>query len=176
MAMELIEQLKKDGIDKGLCRLWQGKLKAGLSTEELAKLYIKGIDFCISEDFPTLDFLREHFKGKCEPYGVYVDDDVPNIKNAPNLVLNGACRAMLEYDGFTVSNLYVRHNSEVAVIASDNAMLTIDLFDNAKLHISVVGDETRVNINVYGRNPEIDYIGLSSLAKVKTIFNDKPTY
>jgi len=62
--MELIEQLKTDGINKGLCRLWQRKLHNGLSTEELVKLYIKGIDFCISENYPTLDFLRENFKGK----------------------------------------------------------------------------------------------------------------
>lgn len=174
--MELIQQLKQDGIDKGLCRLWQGKLHAGLSTEQLVKLYIKGIDFCISEDYPTLDFLREHFKGKCEPFGVYIDDELPPTKNKPEMVLNGACKAMLEYDGYTVSRLYIRHDSEVAVIVSDNAILTIDMFNNAKLHISVVGTDARVNINAYGPDVEIEYIGLSSLAKVKTTFNDKTTY
>lgn len=174
--MELIQQLKQDGIDKGLCRQWQGKLREGLSTEQLAKLYIKGIDFCISEDYPTLDFLREHFKGKCEPFGVYVDNEIPPTANKPQMVLNGACKGMLEYDGYTVASLYVRHDSEVAVIVSDRAIVTIDLFDNAKLHISVVGDEAKVNINVYGRNTEIEYIGLSSLAKVKTTYNDKTTY
>ncbi len=98
--METIDKLKSDGIAKGLCLQWQRKLHAGLSVEELAKLYIKGIDFCISEDYPTLDFLREHFKGKCEPFGVYVDDDLPPTKNKPAMVLYGACRAMLEYAGY----------------------------------------------------------------------------
>ena len=174
--MELIQQLKQDGIDKGLCRLWQGKLRAGLSTEELAKLYIKGIDFCISEDYPTLDFLREHFKGKCEPFGVYVDDEIPPTANKPDMVLNGACKAMLEYDGFDVSRLYVRHDSEVAVIVSDNAIVTIDLFDNATLHLSVIGNDANVSINAYGGNTTTEYIGLSSLAKVKATYNDKTTY
>ena len=174
--MELIQQLKQDGIDKGLCRLWQGKLRAGLSTEELAKLYIKGIDFCISEDYPTLDFLREHFKGKCEPFGVYVDDELPPTTNKPDIVLNGACKAMLEYDGFSVSRLYVRHDSEVAVIVSENAIVSIDLFDNAKIHISVIGNVARVNINAYGNNTTVEYIGESTLARIKTIFHDKTTY
>lgn len=174
--METIDKLKSDGIAKGLCRQWQRKLHSGLSIEELAQLYIKGIDFCISEDYPTLDFLREHFKGKCEPFGVYVDDDIPQTKNKPDMVLNGACRAMLEYDGYSVSRLYVRHDSEVAITASDHAMLTIDLFDRAKIHISVVGDDTRVIINAYGHDAKIEYIGLSTMAKVKTIFNDKITY
>lgn len=174
--MELIDQLKEDGINKGLCRLWQGKLRKGLTVEELVKLYIQGIDFCISEDYPTLDFLRKHFRGKCEPYGVFVDDEIPTAVNTPNMVLNGACRGMLEYDGYTVASLYVRHNSEVAVIVSDNAILTIDLFDKAKLHISVVGDDTNVSINCYGPDVEIDYIGENTKAKLTTKYNDKTTY
>ena len=174
--MELIEQLKTDGINKGLCRLWQRKLHNGLSTEELVKLYIKGIDFCISENYPTLDFLRENFKGKSEPFGVFIDDELPPMKNEPDVVLNGACKAMLEYDDFSVSRLYMRHDSEAAVIVSNNAIVTIDLFDNAKIHISVIGTEARVNINAYGRNTTVDYIGISSFARIKTIFHDKPTY
>lgn len=174
--MELIEQLKTDGINKGLCRLWQMKLHKELSIEELVNLYIKGIDFCISEDYPTLDFLRENFKGKSEPFGVFIDDELPPTQNKPDIVLNGACKAMLEYDGYSVSRLYVRHDSEVAVIASDNAIVTIDLFDNAKLHLSVIGNDARVGINAYGQHTEVEYIGLSSLAKVNTIFHDKTTY
>lgn len=174
--MELIEQLKTDGINKGLCRLWQRKLHNGLSTEELVKLYIKGIDFCISENYPTLDFLRENFKGKSEPFGVFIDDELPPMKNEPDVVLNGACKAMLEYDGYSVSRLYVRHDSEVAVIVSDNAIVTIDLFDNATLHLSVIGNDANVSINAYGENTSTEYIGLSSLAKVKATYNDKTTY
>lgn len=174
--MELIEQLKTDGINKGLCRLWQRKLHEGLSTEELVKLYIKGIDFCISENYPTLDFLRENFKDKSEPFGVFIDDELPPMKNEPDIVLNGACKAMLEYDGYSVSRLYVRHDSEVAVIVSDNAIVTIDLFDNATLHLSVIGNDANVSINAYGGNTTTEYIGLSPLTKVKTMYNDKTTY
>ena len=174
--METIDQLKTDGIAKGLCHQWQRKLHSGLSVEELAKLYIKGIDFCISEDYPTLDFLRENFKGKCEPYGVFVDDELPPLKNKPDIVLNGDCKAMLEYDGYSVSRLFVRHNSEVGVVVSDNAMLTIDLFNNAKLYITVIGSNTKVNVTVYGCNATIECIGLTTLSQIKVTHNDNPTY
>ena len=73
--MEVVAQLKQDGIEKGLCRLWQMKLKSGLSVAELSDLYIRGIDFCVSEDYPTLDFMRSNFRGQCEPYGIYIDDE-----------------------------------------------------------------------------------------------------
>lgn len=174
--METIDQLKSDGIAKGLCLQWQRKLHSGLSVEELAKLYIKGIDFCISEDYPTLGFLRENFKGKCEPFGVFIDDELPPTKNKPNIVLNGACRAMLEYDGYSVSCLYVRHDSEVGVVVSDNAILTIDLFDRASLHISILGEETNVCVNVYGKGTTIEYVGQEARHKITVKYNDNPTY
>lgn len=174
--MDLVEQLRKDGTDKGLCLLWQRKLRNGLDTEALVKLYIKGIDFCISEDYPTLDFLRTHFKGICEPYGVYVDEDMPTLVNKPDLVLNGDCRGLLEYDGYSVSRLYVRHTTETAVNVSDHAIVTIDIFDNSKLHLSVSGSDASVIVNVYGAQTTLDFVDGSKPSNVIVNFNNKTTY
>lgn len=174
--MELVEQLRKDGTDKGLCRLWQMKLRGNLGTEALVRLYIKGIDFCISEDYPTLDFLRTHFKGRCEPYGVYIDEDMPVLANKPDLVLNGVCRGMLEYDGYSVSRLYVRHDTEIAVNVSDHAVLTIDIFNKAKLHIAVIGNDANVILNVYGDNATIDFVDGDKPECVIMNYNNKTTY
>ena len=149
--MELINQLKEDGTAKGLCRLWRMKLRQDLSVEELAKLYIKGIDFCISEDYPTLDYMRDNFKGKCEPYGIYMDDRVEALNKA-DIVLLGNCAALLEYDHFNVSRIYARHNSQGAVIVGDHAYVTIDAFDNSDLAIAVAGTDARVIVNLYGNS------------------------
>lgn len=174
--MELIDQLKKDGIDKGLCRLWQGKLRKGLTTEQLVQLYFQGIDFCISEDYPTLDFLRTHFKGLCEPFGVFVDEDVAEHKIAQDTVLNGACRAMLAYDSYTVSRLYVRHTSTAGVAVADNAIVTIDLFNDAKLHLAATGN-AKVLVNIYGDGPTVNFAN-DKEAKERTIvtYHNKTTY
>lgn len=174
--MELVEQLRKDGTEKGLCLLWQRKLRGNLDTEALVKLYIKGIDFCICEDYPTLDFLRAHFKGNSEPFGVYIDEDMPTLINKPDLVLNGACRGMLEYDRYSVSRLYVRHTSEIAVNVSDHAILTIDVFDYSKLHLSVVGDDASIILNVYGTNAQIDFVDGEKPKCVIVNYNNKTTY
>lgn len=168
---KLIKQLKADGIEKGLCRAWQMKLRAGLSLEQLVKLYVRGIDFCISEDYPTLDYLREHFKGKCEQYGVFVDDEVVGLKNAANVVLNGDCKAMLEYDAYAVSQVYVRHNSNVSINVADNAIVTVDAFDDSKLYVAVAGSEARITINAYG-NAQIKCITPGVIIKR----NNKNTY
>lgn len=169
--MGLIEQLKKDGADKGLCRLWQMKLREGLDMKDLTQLYIRGIDFCISEEYPTLDFIREHFKGKCEPYGVYVDDEVGQLKNVPDVVLNGDCKAMLEYDGYTVSRVFVRHGSKAAINVGDNAHVTVDIFDNSDVVIATAGHEAKVIVKVYG-NAKLETIGEGIIVR----FTNNKTY
>ncbi len=155
--MDLINQLKTDGTEKGLCRQWRLKLQPGMSVEDLAKLYIEGIDFCISEDYPTLDFLRKHFKGSCEPYGVFVDDEVKE-RNAPDVVLNGDCKAILEYDGFSVARIFARHNAQGAVNVSDHAIVTVDASDNSNLAIATAGSNAQVIVNIYG-NARVEAFG-----------------
>lgn len=147
--MDFVEQLKQDGIAKGLCQGWQMKLKPGTSTKRLVELFIRGIDFCIKNDYPTLDFMRTHFRGISEPYGAYVDDEVVE-ENKPGVVLNGNCKAALEYDGFSVSQVYVRHNSQAAIIASEYANVTIDAFDDSHLVVAVAGGNAQVYVNLYG--------------------------
>ncbi len=156
--MELIKQLQKDGIEKGLCKAYQALLERCGTVEKMAQLYIKGIDFCIKNDYPTLDFIRENFRGKCEQYGIYVDDVVSDLRNVPDLVFNGKCNAKLRYDGYSVSRIFARHNSRVYVYALENAYLTIDVFDNCHLTIAVAGSSAQVMVNKYG-DAKVDCLG-----------------
>lgn len=156
--MEPIAQMRKDGVDKGLCRLYQAKLRDGLSVKELADLYKGGIDFCINNDYPTLDFLREHYKGMCEQYGVYIDDETGELENPKCVVLNGDCRTFVKYNGYTVARLFARHNTEGAVVVGGNANVTIDMFDSAHLVVAVAGSDAQVCVNVYG-NAQVEIQG-----------------
>ena len=168
--METIKQLRVDGVSKGLCGDWQKKLSKNSGVKRLSELYMRGIDFCISEDFPTLEFMIENFKGKCEPYGIFINDSVREV-NVPDVVLNGCCDARLQYDQYSVSRLYVRHESQASVTVSDNAIITIDAFDNAFIDIETVGDKCRAIINLYG-NATITHKG----SRIKIHKKNKQTY
>jgi molybdopterin converting factor small subunit len=150
--MEPIEQMRNDGAGKGLCRLYQLRLRDGLSVKDLSDLYKGGMKFCIDNDFPTLDFLREHYRGKCEEYGVYIDDAVAEeLHNPDTVVMNGESVAFFRYNEYTVSQLYVRHTSKAAVVVGGNAIVTISLFDDAELVISKATEAASVHVKVYGR-------------------------
>lgn len=168
--MELVKQLREDGTAKGLCQAWQEKLKPGISMERLVKLYIRGIDFCVKNDFPTLDFIRTNFKGKCEPYGAYVDD-IFEKRNAPDVILNGHCNAKLVYDGYTVSRVVIRHTSAASITVYGYACVTIDVFDDSVLNLVVIGTRAKVLVYRYG-NSIVNYSG--SCAKI--VFRNKNTY
>lgn len=164
--MELVQQLKQDGIAKGLCQPWQNKLRNGVSMKRLVDLYVRGIDFCIKNDYPTLDFIRENFKGKCEPYGVFVDQKDLNLGDQADVVLLGGCKGSLNYGGFSVCRAFIRHQSEATVKVGGYACVTIDVYDDAFLNLVTVGSRARVLVNVYG-NARINLIG--QCAKVRYI-------
>lgn len=169
--MDIVEQIRNDGIAKGLCNPWQAKLSKPLSIEALVRLYVRGVDFCISKDYPTLDFLRGNLKGKCEQYGVFIDDVIQSKKNIPDVVLNGDCMALLEYSDYSVSRVYIRHNSKVAINVSDHALLTIDAFDNSNLVVATAGNAAQVNVNLYG-NAQVESIGDG----IKIKYKNRNTY
>ena len=169
--MDTIVQLKADGVSKGLCEQWQKKLTNASGIKRLSELFIRGIDFCISEDFPTLEFMRENFKGKCERHGIFIDHDLKSEENLPHTVLNGDCTAHLSYDKYSVSQIYARHNSKVKVIVKDHARITIDAFDNSLIEVETLSDRCKVFVSVYG-NAKVQSKG----AKVTINKKNKETY
>lgn len=167
---QLSEQLRTDGTAKGLCQAYRIRISGSRSIEDLVRLFIRGIDFCVINDYPTLEFMRENFKGKSEPYGAYVDDEVDEA-NLPHCVLNGRCKAFLEYDGYCVSRIYARHDTEGAINVADHAYVTIDAFDHSHLTVAVAGSDAKVLVNVYG-DAQVECIG-SGIEVTKT---NKKTY
>ena len=149
-----------------ICDEWFVRLQQTKSIEELVKMYVKGIDFCFSNNYPSNDYIRKNFKGKMEAFGVYLDD-ILAIDNQRKLVLLGECIASLTYTDFNVCQLYIKNNSVANIVAKDNSILYIDIFYNSKINI-VCNDNSKVIINNFGGEINIEK---SETAKVK--LNDK---
>lgn len=136
--MKRLEKPKSNIIVKMLCK-------------RLAKIYIKRINHCINADYPTLHFLRRYIKGLCEPYGIMIDSEV-DCNNVPDLVLNGECYGIASYGGYSVSRLYARHKSDMFIMVSEGAIVTIRAYDEAIVDVRTIGVNASVEVYLYGKS------------------------
>lgn len=168
-AKEIAKQAKKNGI----CSDWHKELKTLNSIDELAEMYLKGIDFCLSNDFPTNEYLRANFKGKMEKHGIHLDETF-GCRNKPKVVALGACNAHVKVDEYQVSEVFVKHKSKMSLTASGHAFVMVDAFDDTEVKVWV-HDSARVAINRYG-NAKITTMQVNDSAYLKIIEKNKKTY
>lgn len=169
--MRIAKELAKEAKRKGICEEWYVNLKNTEDVAGLAAMYLNGIDFCLSNDYPSNDYLRKHFKGKMEPYGIHLDEDI-QVKNERKVVTLGTCTGIVEISEYNVSEVFIKHNTDLVLLVRDNAFVMVDMFDNSRLKV-IAGGNSKVCVNLYGGDVEQDAIE-NAFVKVKE--KDKKTY
>lgn len=164
---ELARQAKKHGI----CDSWYKELIEAGDTDKLIDMYLRGIDFCLSNEFPTNEFIKNNFAGKAEEHGIFVDQEI-TVKNPRRVVALGASHGTLLLEEYNACELFIKHKSAVELFITGNGWAMVDLFDNARLVIHASGD-AKVFVNRYGG--EVTYkAGEKSLVKIRE--KNKKTY
>ena len=153
---ELNKILRTQARELGLCDEWYDGWEKNESIEELLEKYLKGIDFCIKHDYPNIDFVRAHFpKEELRKKGIFLDDNVDG-KNISKAVLLGDSTGVILYNGFASCDLYLRHQSEMVVLATDSSKVFIETYENCKLN--VIADKFS-KVFIYDHGGDITYQG-----------------
>ena len=121
------ELLAGAGLVQG-CADGMAQLAAAGDKEEMLQCYWDRIDFCLAKNFPTKEYLKEHFDGMLHERGIYIDERVEIAGG--NAVLLGACEAECGVEKYAVSRLYVKHDSRVVIWARDHAFVMVDALDD----------------------------------------------
>lgn len=130
---ELSISLREIGRAKGMCDKFFDEWKDDDDIDTIIDRFVPGMDFCIKEDYPTLDFICKHFrKDDLHRHNIFVDEEVSLDGDNGYYCFLGSCRATLSVDGFKAVTVYVRHNSEVNVTASNGAKVFVRYYDNSK--------------------------------------------
>ena len=58
------------------CADGMAQLAAAGDKEEMLQCYWDRIDFCLAKNFPTKEYLKEHFDGMLHERGIYIDERV----------------------------------------------------------------------------------------------------
>lgn len=159
--------------EKGICQPWVELIAGVQGVDELLQMYVDGIDFCLTNNFPSNDDLLRLAGNRLPDYGICVDKQRLALKNSKFTVLLGESEAHLQSTGFTVSQVFVKHTSFTEVVAVDNAFVVIDCFDNSKVDVTAY-DHSKVLVNVYGEAKVSHH--MEGDAVIKIVQKHKNTY
>lgn len=148
--MKLNKELALEAKRNGICTEWFNRLQATEDKGELIKMYLEGIDFCLSNEYPNNAYIREHFVGTCETFGVFLDEPI-NALNFRQIVALGVCEGSVEYTAYSVGQVFVKHDSKLHITAGGNAFVMVDVFDNTEVSITAK-DNAKICVNQYGGN------------------------
>lgn len=146
-----LEQLKKElateAKAKGICSEWYNFILSAPSKERLITLFIKGLDFCIYNDFPAAH-LRAEFAGIRQHYGIFVNDRI-NVKSSRNIIAFGTSEGKADFTNFDVAQIWARDDTRITVRVRNNAFVCIDIADRAEIEI-IASDAARVSVFLHG--------------------------
>ena len=171
--MNIAKQLAKQAKRKGICKEWLSELRQLEDKGAMLEMYLKGIDFCLKHDYPSNEYIRANFKGEMEVFGVFLDDSI-DLVNVLKCVALGQTKGLVEINEFGTSEIFVKHNSELKIVAKGDAFVMVDVFDNAVIRV-YAQDRAKICVNRYG-NSRIENMSTSSSAIVKIIEKHKNTY
>lgn len=138
----LTEAEALNGCDDGLQQLRESK-----SLDDLIKCYFDRIDYCLANNFPSNEFLKQYEKD-LEPY-VFVDANLYCGNPRCSVFLgNSVCKIMCH--DYAVSRIYVKHQSKINIEASGNAIVMVDALDDSDVIVDLK-DEAKVIVNLYSK-------------------------
>lgn len=146
----LSETLKQQAVNLRLCKPWTEAWADNSDQQTLIDKYKKGIDFCLDRDWPSNDFIKANFdRALLNKNLVFVDEHI-DLKNAPSgvYVINGECSGTLWFNSWAAATIYVRHESDITVVADDFAKVFVRLYDDSNAEVVELEDAV---VKVYDR-------------------------
>lgn len=123
-----------------------------LNEQELINRYIHFIDFAIEKNFPSNHFIKANFEEEVRHRNnIYVDEFIERRNARQVVVVQGKCTGQLLYDGMTVADVYVRHDSEITIDCTRLSKVFINVYDNAKVKV-LQRDGASVYVYRHGEN------------------------
>ena len=150
---EISLALKSEAVSLGLCQEWTSEWD-NESKDSLVEKYVKGIDFCIDHNYPSLAFMKENFDGVMQKHGVFAMEEV-SVFNRRFLDINHSCVGSAKNNSYFDTDGYVRGNSVMDIVALENSSFHISLYDTSILNIRVY-DNAKVYVYKYGGTVNVE--------------------
>lgn len=116
-----------------LCEKWTDEWKDDSSVDVLLDKFVRGQDFCIKNNYPTLDFIRKNFRLEdLHRHNIYLDEEVDlDANDSGYYIFLGNCKGELRVRGFSVVTCYVRHSSRMSIASLDSARVFVTYYEQS---------------------------------------------
>lgn len=145
---KLSEKMKQEAVSLGLCAQWTAEWGKGTTKDDMADKFVRGLDFCIKHNWPTVEVIKESFGDVMHNHGVYADEKVYQT-NPDTMVLNGRCDATIICGDYASSNIYARHSTKLRIKVRDHAYVHVSVYDNAQIEVECA-DSAKCFVYRYG--------------------------
>ena len=83
-----------------------------------------------------------------EKHGVFLDD-TNALQDQSKCIALGTTNGKVTATGYSVSEVWAKHNSALNIVAKDNAFVMVDVYDNAVVNV-IASDRAKVCVNRHG--------------------------
>lgn len=140
------KNLKKEAVRLGLCQQWQKEWDGSIAG--LAGMYLRGIDFCIEHDYPSLKYLEQHFQGQVRDYGIFISEEVKLYTRGRTVACLGKSFGKIDFEPFGVGRVHVLHESKIHINCAKNSIVIIDVHHKGEIRIEAK-DAKNVMVNLF---------------------------
>lgn len=118
-----------------LCEQWTKEWHDDSTMDMLFDKFFRGQDFCIQNDYPSIDFIKKNFsKEELHRHHVYIDENVDVVANESGYyAFLGNCSGGLRIDGIVAATVYVRHSCNMYVLSKGGAKVSVFSCDNSRV-------------------------------------------
>lgn len=145
----LSDKMKNEAVSLGLCAQWTAEWDENSTKEAMVEKFIKGIDFCVARDWPSVKVIKDKFGDVIHDYGVYADENVVLRNPSKMIVLCGDCTVDMSLDNTATCEIYVRHTSVLNIKVTNLSKAFINILNDAVVNVEC--DEwSKVFVYQYG--------------------------
>ena len=146
--MKINKRLAIEAKKHNICDNWFNDILKANDKDKMIEIYLKGIDFCLLNDYPTRPFIQKHFsKEIMNKYNIFLDEKI-EAQNTQNIVILGNSSGTVEYAGYEVGQVFVSHEAKLTVIASDNSFVMVSTFGKCEVDV-IASNDAKVCVFYY---------------------------
>lgn len=135
-------ELRDRAVELGLCDQWQELWSKDWDDRKMIERYKEGIDFCLANDFPSVEYIKSHFSKEDLRKGGLFMDDKRSVLNEKMIVVRGSSDITARYNGDTVAEVYITDTSKLKLYAKNHCHVVLHILGDAQVEIEQEDDAT----------------------------------